>query len=253
MKNFIINKDKRWISIISIIVMIIIWELLSLYYNSDFILPTPWKTLIATINLLINKDFIFIAGSTILRGTIGFAIASLLGISIGIISGINKSFNAFLAPVLVVIRSVPVIAITLLALIWFRSNYVPVFIGILTMFPIICTNIIEGMKNVEPNLIEMAKLYKVEHFRIIKEIYIPAITPFIFSGISSALGIGWRAIIVGEVLSQPQYGIGTIMHSSQTYLNVDILIAWTVIAILISYCFEILISILKNKIIIWDK
>jgi NitT/TauT family transport system permease protein len=152
---------------------------------------------------------------------------------------------------LVTIRSTPVISLILLALIWFDVNQVPVFIALLTMFPFICTNVIDGIRNVDENLIEMAQIYNVSQGRIIKDIYLPAISPFIFSGASSAMGFGWRAIIIGEVLSQPQYGIGTFMQNAQTYLLVDKVIAWTVIAIILSYIFENLIRFIQKKTIVW--
>ena len=65
------------------------------------------------------------------------------------------------------------------------------------------------------------------------------------------MGIGWRAIIIGEVLSQPKYGIGTYMQSAQTFLNVEAVIAWTVIAVLISYGFEKIIRLAEHKIVSW--
>lgn len=83
------------------------------------------------------------------------------------------------------------------------------------------------------------------------ELYIPAILPFIISGASSAIGFGWRAIITGEVLSQPEFGIGTLMQAAQTFLNVDAVIAWTIVAVIISYGFEIIIRLIERKIIVW--
>jgi NitT/TauT family transport system permease protein len=119
------------------------------------------------------------------------------------------------------------------------------------MFPFICTNIIDGIRDVDKNLIEMAHVYQIDNKNIIKHIYIPAIIPFIFSGSSSAMGFGWRAIIIGEVLSQPRFGIGTLMQNAQTYLLTDRLIAWTVLAILISYLFELLIRFIEKESIAW--
>lgn len=75
--------------------------------------------------------------------------------------------------------------------------------------------------------------------------------PFIISGASSAMGIGWRAIIIGEVLSQPKYGIGTKMQSAQTYLNVEAVIAWTLIAIIISFAFEKIIRLYEKRVLKW--
>ncbi len=241
----------RFISLISIIILLIIWKIASVIYKSELILPSPEHTLVSTIKLFTAKSFLIVIGYTISRGLIGFAFSFILGVGLGVWAGTNSNFNSFLKPILVTIRSVPVISLILLALIWFQVGLVPVFIGFLTMFPFICTNVIDGIRNVDKDLIEMATIYKVDKSSIIKEVYLPAITPFIFSGASSAMGIGWRAIIIGEVLSQPQFGIGTFMQSAQTYLLVNEVIAWTIIAVIISYAFEVIIRKIEHGIVIW--
>jgi len=222
--------------------MFLLWELLALRFGSEQIMPGPWMTLRAVANLLITKSFLQVVGSTLLRGLIGFALAALLGMLLGLFGGLSGGFDSFMRPWVVVMRSTPVVAFVLLALIWFTSSNVPIFIGFLTMFPMIYTNISSGIRNVDRNLVEMARFYKVERSRTIREVMLPSISPFITSGLSTAVGIGWRAIIIGEVLSQPQYGIGTVMHSAQSFLRIDILIAWTAIAVLLSALFDKLIK-----------
>lgn len=249
MKSFITKKT--FLGLASVVTMLLIWEVLALYFNSDFILPTPVKTLTTVLRLFTDPGFISIAGTTIARGIIGFIISFIAGLLFGVLAGTSRNFNIFFRPFLVTIRSVPVIAVTLLALIWFNPGSVPVFIAILTMFPFICTNVTDGIRSVDPDLIAMASFYKVSRRRLLTEVYLPAIVPFIISGASSAMGIGWRAIIIGEVLSQPRYGIGTIMQAEQTFLNIDAVIAWTIIAVLISYAFEKLIRWYEHRIVIW--
>jgi len=241
----------QYLGFVSVTLMLIIWQLLSLYFDSDFIMPSPGKTFMAIVKLFTDPDFVSVVGMTIIRGLIGFFISAFLGLALGIVAGMSPGFNAFLNPVLVTVRSVPVIALILLALIWFSPGSVPVFIALLTMFPFICTNVIDGIRSVDRDIIEMAKFYRISRRRIISGVYIPAIIPFIISGASSAMGIGWRAIIIGEVLSQPKYGIGTMMQAQQTYLNVDAVIAWTIIAVLISYGFEKIIRWSEHKIVVW--
>lgn len=243
--------SKQYISLASVILMLVIWKLLSMHFDSDFVLPSPEKTLLKTLNLFGDSNFLTVVGATILRGLAGFIISGILGVGLGVIAGINPNFNAFLRPILVTIRSTPIIALILLALIWLNPGLVPVFIALLTMFPFICTNVIEGIKSVDPDLIEMAEFYRISKNRIIREVYIPAILPFIISGASSAIGFGWRAIITGEVLSQPEFGIGTLMQTAQTFLNVDAVIAWTIVAVIISYGFEKVIRLIEKKLIIW--
>jgi len=235
----------------SVVLLILLWKIIASFYASELILPPPESTLIATLKLFVSKNFTSVVGLTILRGMIGFSISFILGIGLGILAGVNGSFHAFLKPILVTLRSTPVISFILLALIWFRVDMVPVFIAFLTMFPFICTNVIDGIKNVDRDLVEMSNIYRVSHQKIIQKVYLPAIVPFIFSGASSAMGFGWRAIIIGEVLSQPQFGIGTAMQTAQTYLLVKEVIAWTIIAIIISSFFEMLLRRVERKIVVW--
>ena len=249
----IFTTNNKFYTFLSVAFLIALWKAGAALMNSELILPSPEKTIVAVWELFTQADFLSIIGATIIRGIIGFFISFILAMTLGILAGINQKFNAFLQPILVTIRSTPVISLILLALIWFDVNKVPVFIALLTMFPFICTNIIEGIHNIDTDLIEMAGVYNIKTKRIIQEIYIPGITPFIFSGISSAMGFGWRAIIIGEVLSQPTYGIGTFMQNSQTYLLVDKVIAWTIIAIVLSYVFEKIIRLTERQIVVWNK
>ena len=250
MKHFI-NK-KKTLTALSIILMLVLWKVLAVVFNSPHTIPHPGATFLAVIKLFTEPGFLMVAGSTVVRGLIGFVISGLLGIGIGILAGISPGFNTFISPMLVTIRSVPVISLILLALIWFRTGMVPVFIGFLTMFPFICTNVSDGIRSVDPGLVEMAHFYKVHKGRILTSVYIPAVMPFIISGASSAMGIGWRAIIIGEVLSQPVYGIGTRLQLAQTYLNVEAVIAWTLIAIALSFIFEKLIRWGESYLIKWQ-
>ncbi len=241
----------RLISLVSVLVLLLIWKLGSLWASSDLILPSPEKTLSTTLEILVQKGFLAAVGSTVARGLVGFILSLFLAAGLGTWAGVSPAVEAALKPVLIAVRSTPVISFILLALIWFRVEQVPVFIAFLTMFPIVCTNIIEGIRSIDRELVEMARFYRVPARRILLEVYLPGIAPFLTSGISTAIGFGWRAVIIGEVLSQPRFGIGSLMQRAQTYLLVSELIAWTVIAILISALFEQVIRHTEKRLIRW--
>jgi NitT/TauT family transport system permease protein len=249
MKNFITKN--RLISITGILLLFLVWKVISLLASSEQIFPSPESTLISVFRVFGRPGFWPSLLITISRGLSGFIISLLMAFLIGIPAGLNRSIYLLINPFLVSIRSTPVISLILLVIIWLGNAHVPVFIAVLTMFPIMATNIIDGIRNVDKSLIEMGRIYRIHRRRIIREIYIPSILPFIFSGISSALGFGWRAIIIGEVLSQPKYGIGTQMQNAQIYLQVSELIAWTLIAIIISYLFEWIVRKIETQIISW--
>ena len=249
MKNFI-TKNKL-ISLAGIAFLLLVWEVVSMLSRSEQIVPSPANTLIATGRVFLLPGFWTSLSVTVLRGLAGFVISMVLAMLIGIPAGLNRSFFLFINPLLVTIRSTPVISLILLAIIWFGNQQVPVFIAILTMFPVITVNVTEGIRNVDSELVEMARTYRVSRAGILKDIYIPSIIPYLTSGISNALGFGWRAIIIGEVLSQPRSGIGTQMQNARIFLQVNELIAWTIIAIAISYLFELIIRKTETAIVKW--
>ncbi len=249
MKNFITKN--RLISVSAIILLFVIWKLISLWTGSEQLIPSPEKTLLAVADVISRENFLPSILTTIGRGLVGFIISLALALFLGIPAGLNTTFRLFLNPLLITFRSTPVISLILLSIIWLGNEMVPVFIAILTMFPIICTNIIDGIRNVDKDLIEMGRTYKINENRIIREIYLPSISPFLTSGISNALGFGWRAIIIGEVLAQPGFGVGTQMQNAQIFLQVSELIAWTLIAILVSSIFEFLVRLAEKKLVRW--
>lgn len=235
----------------SVFILLALWQAASWAVNKPLLLPSPTDAFLSLLKLIQTPAFLQAVGATLLRGLLGFAVSILAGTVTGIAGGLNRTVESLLKPLIVTIRSTPVISVILLALIWFSSNAAPVFIGFLVMYPIVYTNVMEGIKSVDPALVEMAKVYRVKPFRILREVYFPAITPFFLGGVSSAVGIGWKAVIASEVLSQPAFAIGTEMQTAQTYLLVPMVIAWTITAILLGYLFEILIESIQKKMVAW--
>lgn len=76
----------------------------------------------------------------------------------------------------------------------------------------------------------------------IKHIIYPAVSPYLFSGLISTAGLGWKAIIMGEALAQPVTGIGVMIREAHGFIEVPRLLAWTLVAVVISYGFELLLK-----------
>lgn len=243
-----IRADKKTLlSITSVVILLTIWKISALIVDAEVILPSPEKVLNSIKDIVTEKNFNKRLVSTILRGFLGFFISLSSGVIIGILAGVFPLFRRVIAPVISIIRSTPVIAVILLALIWFNINYVPVFVAFLMAFPIICGNIIEGITTVDPKLLEMAKAYNISLNKQIMHIYIPSILPFIVAAASLSLGVIWKVIVAAEVLSQPKWGIGTSLNEAKAFLITEEVFAWTIIAISLNAISEYLFNKISNK------
>lgn len=224
--------------------LMLVWQLISILIGYPAIFPSLPGLLAGVIRVLLLPDFCASVLSTILRGLAGMFVASLLAFGLATLSFYSVFWKSFLYPWLVVIRSVPVIALTLIALLWFSPDNMPVFIALITMLPILYQSILSGFEHTDPALVEMAQVFGKKSGTIFRHIYLRSSRKLIAGGISTAMGFGWRSIIIGEVLAQPLHGIGTGMKQAQAYINISEVIAWTVVAITISYLFDYLIKIL---------
>lgn len=222
-----------------ILFWIFIWELGSLFVNNDILLPSPAAVGVALGYLCLKGYFWLSVLSSVGRVLIGLFLSIGIGILFGIIAGLNKYVEELLNPLLITIKSTPIMSIIILALVWFKSTNVAVFTAILVCFPIIYTNVLQGIKSVDPQLIQMAYIYKVKDKYIIKDIYVPSIKHYIISGVLMCLGLGWKVSVTSEVLATPKYSIGLNLLTAKTTLETAELFAWTVVVVLLSFAFEL--------------
>lgn len=241
MMNSILHNKGRKICII--LFWIVIWEILSLIINQEIYLPSPFSVFESLIVLLrTSETYITIAYSTY-RTLAGFVVSCVVGIITGYLCGTNKFFYDLLNPLIGIIRTVPVMSIIIIAIMWFKDTNVPIFVAFLMCFPIIWTNTVSGIKSTDVKLLQMCKIYNIKKIRVIKSIYFYSALPYIKAAMISALGIGWKVTSAAEVLSLPKYSIGSFLYDSKVYLEIADLFAWTAIIIFLSYIFEL---ILKN-------
>ncbi|MEY8416648.1 ABC transporter permease subunit [Tissierella praeacuta] len=243
MREYILKDRKP--SIISKILIIIIWILLSKFIDNEIIFPTIKSTFVNFIQIIKNPNFITIISYSILRSLIGFIISLFLAIIIGIFSSISKTIYYLMIPIINFLSSVPTMAIIILAIIWLNNELVPIFVGLIMVFPILYETVLKGILNIDKDIIAMAQIYKVDKLTIIKDIYIPSIFINLSNVSSSTLGINLKMVIAGEVLSQPKYAIGSNLQLQKMYLNTSGIFAWIIIILFIAKLFEYILERVK--------
>lgn len=248
MRNFIL-RDKRY-SMISKFIIIFIWILLSKLINNEVMIPTIKSTLISLLNIARDESFFIIIRMTLLRSLVGFLISLLLAILLGILSNISKFIYNFMIPVLNFLKSVPTMAIIILALIWLNNNIAPMFVGFIMVFPILYETVLNGILNVDSKIVDMAKLYKVSKTTLIKDIYIPSVFINLKTVFTSTLGLNLKMVIAGEALAQPKHAIGSNLQLQKLYLNTPGVFAWIIIILLtiniLEYSLKLIMKLFKK-------
>jgi len=124
-----------------------------------------------------------------------------------------------------------------------KIGSVPLVVSFLVSFPIVWSTVVEGLKTVDKDLLNMANVYKISLFRQIFIIYLPSIFPQLLATMISTLGLTWKSIATTEALTHLQYSIGKSLSLSKSYLDTPSLLAWTIVLLFISGLFE---KLLRN-------
>ena len=238
------------IVIIPLVVIFLLWIILARIINSVLILPGPVDVFIRFFQLLKQEKFLLDLLGTIFRSLLSFLVSLIISMLLGFWAAFNNKVDNFLKLPLSIIKATPVVSFILLAIFWFTTNMVPVFVSVLMTLPVMTTAIYSGLKHVDPKLVVMSNAYEFSRKQRFVHLFIPTMMPFFFSGALSAFGISWKAVVAAEVLCLPKYATGTAMQRAKVHLDTADVFAITIAIILISFILESIFSFAIKK---WNK
>lgn len=236
--------------IVSLGILIGVWFVASNYIGVDVAFPKPSIVANKFIDIVRTDTFWITVYSTFRTCVITFLIALTSGVFLGVLAGFFKPLFYMLQPLVAIIKTTPVISIILLALIWFRE-ITPNFVGFLITFPVVYNNVIEGVRNIDKELVDMAKMYRVKKISILKDIYLSSIASYVFAAISIGWGMTIKAVVAAEVLSQPAISIGTSLQEESMFLETAGVFAWTIVIIIMSFSLEMIFRTIQNRFERW--
>lgn len=249
MKRFMQNSPK----FLSIFFFLIIWEGVALYIDNSLLFPRVSEIFLSLKNLVASGDFILILWNTLSRFFISIVFSLILAIIFSVASYRYEVISFLLFPFIIFLRAVPTIAIIIVVLIWSSVEKVPIVVGMLILFPILYESILGGIKNVDKNLLKMSKVFKVPTKKVVRDIYIPSIYYSISSNIPSYIGLTFKVIIAGEVLSQESLSIGGEIFINKIYLESSNIFAWIIVVIVLNYFLEKGLKTINNRVCRWEK
>lgn len=231
---------------LSILLIPVAWQLLSWQMAQPQLIPSFPDLIRALFRLVYTPGFLVSIGTTCLRACVGLLLSLAAASITAFLLNRSEAIRFLFMPWLSLLRSVPVISFILLALIFLNPEMIPLLIAFLTMYPLLTENLLKGLMNRRDSWKILARQFQLHPWNRLFQINYPQLKPYLFSGLASAAGFGWRAIIMGEVLSQCVDGIGKRMKEAQVFIDVPELIAWTLVAIGLSWLTDKLISRLSD-------
>lgn len=215
---------RRAVQVASVLACLVLWHVASTRHLDLGLLtfanvPPPREVVDAAWALLQSPKLLNHLGSSLLRIAIGYGLAALLGVGLGLLIGRLRVVHDLLLPPLEVLRPIPAVAWIPLAILMFPSSEGSMmfitFIG--ALFPILL-NTINGVERVDPRLIASARSLGTRRVRLFTEVIAPGAASSIVTGLSIGMGTCWFCLVTAEMIAG-QYGIGYYTWESYTVQN----------------------------------
>nr|WP_225677976.1 ABC transporter permease [Bradyrhizobium hereditatis] len=210
-----VNKRRLMATLIgalSLLAFLIVWHLLTKYRVVFFVrftnVPSPLAVYESFTKASHDPKFMMHILLSCRRIFIGFSLAALIGVPLGLVMGRFKLIHQVVFPIAEVLRPIPAIAwVPMAIMLWPTNEQSIVFITFLGSFFPILVNTLHGMSLVDPVLVRAAQCLGARERSIFREVYFPASLPHIFTGLTVGMGVAWVSLIAAEMISG-QYGIG---------------------------------------------
>ena len=215
-----------------------VWEGLSRLVAAELLLPSPWQVAVTGWSLVQTADFWVATGRSLLRITVGFVAAVAVGSLLAVCTVRSGVIRRLTAPILHIVRAAPVASFIILALVWIKSDRLPTFIAFLMVLPVVWANVEQGIRETDPKLLEMARVYRLSRWTTFRRIRLPSVMPYALAAMRTGLGFAWKSGVAAEVICHPKLSVGGFLYDAKRYLETPEVFVWTAAVVLLSVLLE---------------
>lgn len=210
----------------------VVWSLLSWRYGA-YLLPSPLAVGRGLAEIVRSGEVWTHTGASLARILVGFGGAVGLAILVGLASFLSPQARGVAHDGLAILNATSVFVWIVVAIIWFGlSNWGPIFTTFMITLPVVASNIVEGVENVDRRLLEMGEVYRLGGEETFRAIVVPSTLPHLVAGMRVGLGLALKVSVVAEIFGVTS-GIGYIMNYSREILATQMVFAWALVMVLV--------------------
>jgi sulfonate transport system permease protein len=235
------------------VALVVIWEALARAgVIPGKLLPSPLAVVLATVDAVRHGELLTHLAISALRATGGLAIGASLGVLLGLAVGLSRTLQLLLDSPLQMLRAVPALALVPLVILWLGlGEAAKLFIVAVTVVFPVYLNTLHGVRSVDPQLMEMGRVYGLRGAALYREIVLPGALPSILVGLRFALGLSWLVLIIAEHIGATR-GLGYVAMNAREFMQMDRLVMTIALWALLGKLADVLARRLERWLLPWQ-
>jgi NitT/TauT family transport system permease protein len=239
--------------ILVVIAVFGLWELLTRTgVLNTFTVSSPsgvWDQLWIWIK---NGELARSSETTLITLAMGYGLGLLVGVVIGVATGLSTTLRLYFEPFLVFFNAVPRLILIPFFVTWLGFGRTPkVVVVFLVIVFLIIINVQAGIREVESDVVENARMLGARRIALLREVYAPAVAIWVLTSARLAIGIAFQAAVVTEFFGSTQHGLGYLIQQGQELLNTNQIYAGVVATVAFAWILDLALGILDRRVSRW--
>lgn len=234
------------------VALLLLWEtLVRVGVIPHRVLPAPSTVISTAWKFTISGELPNHLLVSLQRAWTGYLIGGSIALALGFAVGLSKLAGAIVDRPLQMIRAIPFLAIVPMVIVWFGvGETAKIFLISLGVTFSIYINTVSGIRQVDPKLVELGRIYGVGRWEMIRKVILPGALPSILIGLRYAMGTSWLALIVAETLAA-NAGLGFMAMDAREFLRTDVIVLTIIIYALLGVLVDLLFRWLDRRLLAW--
>ncbi len=237
---------------LSPLVLLLLWELGS---RTGLI---PERTLAAPSAVIVTMVEMIVSGElpnnlivSFWRAAFGLAIGVSIGMVLGLIAGLSRAGEAAVDPVMQIKRTIPVVALAPLFIVWFGIGETPkiALIAFATLFPVYL-NLYNGIRGVDVRLLDAARSFGLSRAEQIFHVILPGALPSLLVGLRYSLSIAIILLVIAEQINASS-GLGFLINNARDFMRTDIIVVCLMVYALLGLAADYLVRLIEHRALAW--
>jgi ABC-type nitrate/sulfonate/bicarbonate transport system permease component/CRP-like cAMP-binding protein len=188
---------------------------------------------------------------SIWRVTQAFFLATVLGVTFGLLLGWSRKFKEYVFPVFEMLRPIPILAWVPLAIVMFiATESAVVYLAFLASFFATALNTMLGVESIDESYIRAADCLGANQWQQFRHVILPGALPFIFTGLQISIGVSWFSLVAAEMVSG-QYGLGYVINTSYVMVRYPTIVIGMVTLGVVGYVTSALVRVAGDYLMEW--
>ncbi len=198
------------------------------------VFPDVGEILRAFVRLLGEEKTWRQIGVTLLHLAEALAASAVIGTALGLAQGRNRFVRNLLKPLMILLRSIPMIVMAVIIMVLTKYDRVPLIASTLMLIPLISEATAEGLRRIEPEMIDVYRMNSGFSLRVVFQVYLPLMAGYLKQAYINAVGMGIKLAVTTEYLVQARDSLGKAVYSSAYFNEYAEIYAYALIMILLA-------------------